>query len=410
MPDLMPPTAKKQPKTQVEDTQDPKNIKAPVSDHLKDPLSSDSGLSAMSKEITDSPELGYQQLQGRLATAKASKDPQVKRRFLKHFSDNYAPMLKGEVEFFQYLSHELAYLKLEAGDSISGLDINTTSENEKGIDEILGDDQNQTDTESSYASEYKVAKTYNNQAGLNATMMLPADGDTSKNAIVSFRGTGGSAGTKSDDQATGVLADIDPTGVGRTAFNKGEGVMTEWAAEAAKFGRITITGHSLGGAMAQRFYALASSTAPEKLRLLTYQAAGIDMATAAKVTGKKDPQRKGAKSTRVNARGDLVPHAGGAQVPSDKLKYTANKAKGIKSSHTQLALAEQQINDAIDPKLDKLISDVAVHKKTNKFSFKRAAMVAGAGLVGVIGGTLRALTRPDRVIGALFDKGKHRTA
>lgn len=74
-----------------------------------------------------------------------------------------------------------------------------------------------------------------------------------------------------------------------------------------------------------------------------------------------------------------------------------------------MALAEQQSNEAIDPKLDKLISDVAVHKRTNKFSFKRAAMVAGAGLVGVIGGTLRTLTRPDRIIGSLFDKGRHRT-
>lgn len=411
MPELMPPITRERANASVEDTRSPTTAApAPSSDHLTDPLSSDSGLSAVSKEVVDDPQLGYAQLKARYAKAKSSKAPQVKRRFLQHFSKHYAPMLQGEVEFFQFLSQELAYLKLEAGDSISGMDINTTSTNEKGIDEILGDDEDQTDTESAYASEYKVAKTYNNEAGLNATMMLPADGDTTKNAIVSFRGTGGSAATEEDGQAKGFLADLDPSGVGRTAFANGEGVMTEWANEAAQYGRITITGHSLGGAMAQRFYVLASAIAPEKLRLLTYQAAAIDMGTAAKVTGKKDPQRKGAKSTRVNARGDMVPHLGGAQVPSSKLKYTANKAQGLKSSHTQTALAEQQINAAIDPTMDKLISDVAVHRKSNKFSFKRAAMVAGAGLVGLIGGTLRTLTRPDRVLGALLDKGRQTTA
>ncbi len=86
----------------------------------------------------------------------------------------------------------------------------------------------------------------------------------------------------------------------------------------------------LGGAMAERFYAMASKDAGDKLRLLTYQGAAIDrISTVGDVMGDNDPQKQGSKATRVVARGDVVPLGGMAHVPSQKVKYSGSDGKWL---------------------------------------------------------------------------------
>ena len=251
----------------------------------------------------------------------------------------------------------------------------------------------QTDTASDYSENYKVEKTYHNKAGLNATLILPKDKDPMKNAIVLFRGTGGNTIGKARGEVDGVLADTDYGGVGRVAFDLGNKEMDSWLKTVKGYNRITIAGHSLGGAMAERFYIKASKSMASKLRLITYQGAAIDRYTTGKAMGKNDPQRQGAKSTRVVARGDIVPLGGMAHVGGQKLKYSASDGKkhNPKDAHLQTDLARQQIDAALGKTVEQ-VTNIAVHDKEGGTNKTKMALTAGKHLVTAIGHTLYSAT------------------
>lgn len=331
------------------------------------------------------PDLSVEDLRARASAARNTKDPLIKAQFLEYFSEHYAPHLTGELEYFQFLAQKIAYMDLQPGDLL-GANIDTKSGSK--IDEMLEEEgqEKASDEESQYSKQYVVESKYSNEAGLNAFLILPSDGDTEDNAIVLFRGTGKNTMGDKRGEASGALADTDYGGVGRVAFYRGLEVMRGWLDEAKKYKRITISGHSLGGAMAERFYVMASKEAGDKLRLLTYQGAAIDrISTVGDVMGEKDPQKQGSKATRVVARGDIVPLGGMAHVPGQKVKYSDSDGGkfGALDSHLQIKLVEQQLNEALKKPVE-LVTDVVSKQKEGGTNFTKTALTTGKHLGSLI--------------------------
>jgi hypothetical protein len=210
--------------------------------------------------------------------AKSSTDPSEKVAFLRKFNEEYSQNLTGEIEYFQMLAQKLAYLRIQAGQEIA---CNVDTETRHGVESQL-EGERVADENSDYSGMYQVVARYTNMKSANVLLLLPSDKDTSKNAIITFRGTAASIDKQSqqEGESTGVRADLDVNGIGKTAFDLAEPTLRGFLKEARAYDRITISGHSLGGAMAQRFYAMASSECPDKLRLLVYQSAPVDRATA----------------------------------------------------------------------------------------------------------------------------------
>lgn len=331
------------------------------------------------------PNLSFEDLKARAKEARGTQDPLIKAQFLEYFSKYYAPHLTGEIEYFQFLAQKVAYMDLQPGDLI-GANIDTESGSkidkmleEKGMDKA-------SDEESTYSTKYVVESKYSNEAGLNAFLVLPSDGNKDENAIVLFRGTGKSKMGGKRGEASGALADTDYGGVGRVAFYNGLKVMKSWLETAKEYNRITISGHSLGGAMAERFYVMASKSVPGKLRLLTYQGAAIDrLGTVGDVMGEKDPQKKGAKATRVVSRGDIVPLGGMAHVPGQKLKYSNKKGKkfGPKESHLQIELVKQQLNESLEKPVQE-VTNIVTKEKKGGTNFTKTAITGGKHLGSLI--------------------------
>lgn len=346
--------------------------------------------------------LSFKDLAARALEAEKTSDPLIKTQFFKYFSDHYAPHLTGELEYFQFLAQSIAYMDLQPGDT---LDTNIDTKDGSKMDKMLEKEgmDKASDEKSTYAKKYVVHSKYSNKAGLNAFLVLPSDENKDENAIVLFRGTGvGKIGEKRGESG-GVLADTDYGGVGRVAYYKGLETMKKWLEIAKDYNRITISGHSLGGAMAERFYVMASKSVPGKLRLLTYQGAAIDrLATVGDVMGKKDPQKKGAKATRVVARGDIVPLGGMAHVPGQKVKYSGSDGKkfGLGESHVQMELVQQQLNESLDKPI-KEVTKVVSKQKTGGTNLTKTGITAGKHFFTAIGHTLTALIRPDVLYNSL---------
>jgi|GEM_PF-3276000 len=339
------------------------------------------------------PELSFLDLKKRAKEARSSNDPLIKTQFLEYFSEHYAPHLKGEIEYFQFLAQKIAYMDLQPGDLIGA---NIDTEDGSKLDEMLeknGMDK-ASDEKSTYSTKYVVESKYSNDAGLNAFLILPSDGNKAENAIVLFRGTGSNTMGKKRGEASGALADTDYGGVGRVAFYNGLKVMKGWLETAKEYNRITISGHSLGGALAERFYVMASKSAPSQLRLLTYQGAAIDrLGTVGDVMGERDPQKKGAKATRVVARGDIVPLGGMAHVPGQKVNYSSSKGKKFAplNSHTQIELVKQQLNESLEKPVQELTNIVSKEKKGGT-NFTKTGITAGKHLGSLIAHSLMVLS------------------
>lgn len=321
--------------------------------------------------------------------AKSSTDPGEKVAFLRKFNEEYAQHLTGEIEYFQMLAQKLVYLRLEAGQEIA---CNVDTETRHGVENQL-EGERVADENSDYSGMYQVVARYTNMKSANVLLLLPSDKDPTKNAIITFRGTAASIDKRSqqEGESTGVRADLDVKGIGKSAFDLAEPTLRGFLKEAKAYNRITISGHSLGGAMAQRFYAMASSECPDKLRLLVYQSAPVDRATAEEA--KRNTEGSGAKATRVEAKGDVVTVGGAANVPGTRLQYDSKKS-GVGKRHTQTDLADLQLDRNspntsnelrvfMDRKFADLVGDVEKKDKTTTTSGKKLAANAGRSFLGM---------------------------
>lgn len=139
-------------------------------------------------------------------------------------------------------------------------------------------------------SGYTLAETHTDpKTGLAVSVYTSPQGKP----VVSFRGTEGARDVRD------VMTDLDPRGVGYGQFENNKAKLAELA---SKYPGATVTGHSLGGALAQRY---AANFAPAVGEVITFNAPGIDKATSARFKGSK-------KVTHYISDGDPVSLGGEA--------------------------------------------------------------------------------------------------
>lgn len=170
------------------------------------------------------------------------------------------------------------------------------------------------------------------RSGLKACLLMP-DATTplgaSRTPILVFKGT---TPTKVGD----LLADMDPVAVGFTAFKAGQEEIANMIKDCPK---VDVTGHSLGGALAQH----AASAFSDKIRrIVTFQSPGISSVQAAAFKGKKGVFEG---ASHHIAEGDLVDLAGGKHLAGDVFYHDLAKGQGHPGSHIKYLLNSDQFQD-----------------------------------------------------------------
>lgn len=143
--------------------------------------------------------------------------------------------------------------------------------------------------------------------------------------VLAFRGTA---------NLRGVQDDVDRYGVGAYQFASNEGKIVQMLGAAG--GKVIVTGHSLGGALAQ----LTACDYPgDILRVVTFQSPGIPKAEADKLKqyNREHPEAQ-VESTHHRMQGDLVPMAGEALTEGEVYTYKSVGA-GDPMDHTRMPLA-----------------------------------------------------------------------
>jgi Lipase (class 3) len=124
-----------------------------------------------------------------------------------------------------------------------------------------------------------------------------------KPPVVAFRGT-------VPTQVQTLIADLDPSSIGMYQFKANINEIKAAMAGASAHGPAVVTGHSLGGALAQ----IAACTFPDMVSsIVTFQAPGIDRSLIAKLDeyNEAHPGHK-IESSHHRVKGDLVPKGGQA--------------------------------------------------------------------------------------------------
>ncbi|HRC55692.1 MAG TPA: hypothetical protein PKU97_07200 [Kofleriaceae bacterium] len=152
-----------------------------------------------------------------------------------------------------------------------------------------------------------------------------------KPPVVAFRGT---VPTKIPT----LIADLDPGSIGGYQFganiNEIKGVMER----AAGHGPAVVTGHSLGGALAQ----LAASTFPDLVgSIITFQAPGVDRSVVEQLEKYNEENPDKAISSRHHrVAGDLVPLGGQALTPGSVHNHEMEGGNPL-SKHLAYPLAQE---------------------------------------------------------------------
>ena len=149
---------------------------------------------------------------------------------------------------------------------------------------------------------------------------LDPDGNPLK-PVVAFRGTA---------NAGGALDDINDQGVGTFQFSRNEKEIHNVIASARAGSAPDVTGHSLGGALAQLAAARLGSQVGN---IITFQAAGINGAEAQRIDSEAH------QATHYRAGGDLV-HSGGEAFANGEVIQFNTKGLDTALSHMTFPLAE----------------------------------------------------------------------
>ena len=144
---------------------------------------------------------------------------------------------------------------------------------------------------------YKIAEYIDDKkTGMAAFVFTDQNGN---NPVIVFRGT---QATDRND----FLTDTNPKGVGYNQFDNNRQLLASWA---DKYGNAVVVGHSLGGALAQRYAAKFTSTVKE---VVAFNPPGIDRATVNQFVSNGG---ENVKVTHYIVEGDVVSLSGQAFLP-----------------------------------------------------------------------------------------------
>lgn len=232
--------------------------------------------------------------------------------------------------FNEYVAHTLAYMNPEQ------LDPNALDPNDPEYQSKLSaiERHRQTMQEWGYNPDSLTfvndSKNGDTQTGFQAVRLDPSDPKGDVGSIVGFRGTEPFAKHQSTlSNPTGAFDDI----AADLAHNIGG---TQYAANADRInaliaggtGDVTLTGHSLGGSLAQ--HAAAGATSGNVTDVVGFQAPGIDSASAQAF----DQANNGKTSVRFHEHSnDVVHRAGEQKLGGTHNTYTDTNDPGIGGAH-----------------------------------------------------------------------------
>lgn len=199
--------------------------------------------------------------------------------------------------------------------------------------------------QSNWASHINDAAT-----GLFVGLIMPESGRSDLTPIVVFRGTEGGSDLRD------LLSDVNPTSVGNNQFRQNQRFIEQMIGEAG--GKVNVTGHSLGGALAQL---CAAAFAGSINQVFTYQAPGIDGNSAESF----DEADQRPTVRHHMAGGDLVDNAGDQHLTGEHFLHTpgGGPASHVRFLMTSPELAEQRRQAGVT---DEVLAQLGIEKHDNK--------------------------------------------
>ncbi|GAA5500644.1 hypothetical protein Dxin01_00368 [Deinococcus xinjiangensis] len=196
---------------------------------------------------------------------------------------------------------------------------------------------------------YQASDVYAGKWGFEVRFFTPKPDAKYKDVIVAFRGT---EGVKIDTSPAGLagtqdtlIGDFSPAGIGYNQIYQNKKMLDHVMALASGKGKLLMTGHSLGGALAQL---AAVEYAPLTRRVVTFQGANIDQADVDRLRqyNATDGFLNPITATHYRVDGDVVPNAGEAALAGTihyfdadwKLKGETDFNKGIAKVGNRAAL------------------------------------------------------------------------
>ena len=207
----------------------------------------------------------------------------------------------------EQMSHGATYAGNETGDVVS---------HGEGVDT----DRRAMLEQAGYQSEPRLISGAN---GFQMVVYMPAEGAEGVRPVVSFRGTSESAD---------VVSDLNPDGVGEDQYSANEELIQQQIAlanEASGGMGVEMTGHSLGGALAQ----MAAARNPDAVgNITTFQAAGVSQEDVERMRAhNEERERQGLppiNSTHYRMEGDIVPNAGEGFTDGTIHEFAADRGMG----------------------------------------------------------------------------------
>ena len=137
--------------------------------------------------------------------------------------------------------------------------------------------------------------------------------------VIAFRGT-------EFTSAKDIQSDLAPQGVGHNQFRANQRRIQTAIQEASRFGRVWVTGHSLGGALAQLTAATYSAAIG---RVITFQSPAIDAYSVKQLEAYNRANPEDAvSSTHYQVAGDVVSTAGERLTPGEVVQFDLKPSDG----------------------------------------------------------------------------------
>lgn len=197
-------------------------------------------------------------------------------------------------------------------------------------------------------------------SGIFAGLIMPKQGSNATPVMV-FKGT-------NPKKASDIAADLDPIAVGFSTFQYHKDTIGSILGEAGQ--KVLVTGHSLGGALAQH----CTSAFPGNVsRLVTFQAPAISSAQALAFKFAKDKPQV----THHFAVGDVVDLAGGKHLEGEFFRHDPSDGMlgGIikADSHTKFLLMAPEYQQAREQMglTDETLQKLGIQKYSNAEPVKR---------------------------------------